>query len=178
MIIYKITNLVNGKVYVGQTIMSIEDRWRVHRSKSSDCPLIHRAIQKYGKENFTVEQIDVACDRDELDQKEIYWIHYYDCLAPKGYNLQTGGSHCLFSEETRRKMSERAKGKIVSEETKRKISKTLKGRVSPMKGRSCSDETKRKISEAIRGEKHPWFGRHHTEETKRKISETKRGKLK
>ena len=176
MIIYKITNRVNGKVYIGQTVTSLQRRWRAHCCESSECTYIHHAIQKYGKGSFTMEQIDSAISRDELDQKEIYWIKHYDCLAPKGYNLQTGGSHCTYSEESRRKMSDSARGKVVSNETKRKISESLKGRISPKKGKAISDETKRKISESIRGEKHPWFGRHHTEESKRKISLSKMGK--
>lgn len=123
MIIYKITNRLNGKVYIGQTTMSLTKRWRDHCSPSnSRCRLLHRAIQKYGKENFSVEQIDVACDRDELDKKEIYWIQYYDSTNnDKGYNLQSGGTHHEISDETRLKMSISQKGKTLSEETRLKV---------------------------------------------------------
>lgn len=135
MIIYKITNRINGKVYIGQTIGSIVRRWREHCSKGSCCPFISRAIQKYGKENFTIEQIDVASDRQELDKKEVYWIAYYDSLVPNGYNLTSGG-------ET---------NKNISEDVKRKISEAHRGEKNPMFGKRISEEHRRKISEANKG---------------------------
>lgn len=110
-------------------------RWKEHRHDKRSCFGLHRAIVKYGKENFTVEQIDVACDREELDKKEIYWIKYYDCLSPKGYNLHTGGIHHEVSDETRERIRNSQKGekhwlygKHQSNEVKRKISEAKKGK--------------------------------------------------
>lgn len=146
MIIYKITNRVNGKVYIGQTTMSLTKRWRYHCTPSSSyCRLLHRAIQKYGRENFTVEQIDVACDRDELDWKETYWISFYDSMnRDKGYNLLSGGRHHEISEETRLKMSVSQKGKTLSDDHRRKIGQSQVGRVQ-------SKETRLKIRNARLG---------------------------
>ena len=72
MIIYKITNKENGKMYIGQTINSIEDRWHRHCNDAMNNILdthFARAIRKYGKENFTIEEIDTASSQDELNKK-------------------------------------------------------------------------------------------------------------
>lgn len=161
MIIYKITNRVNGKVYIGQTIRSLEHRWKQHCSKSSGCIYIHRAIQKYGKENFTVEQIDVASDREELNKKEQYWIQHYDCIAPKGYNMTTGGDNFERCDDSREKIRKRQTGetnsfygKTHSDEVKKRFSEQRKGENNAMYG------------SARFGEKNPMYGKHHSEETK------------
>ena len=88
--IYKITNLVNGKVYIGQTKGSIEKRWKEHCRKNSFCSKLRRAIQKYGKNNFSIEQIDHAHNQEELDSKEIFWIKKYNSTEI-GYNIAKGG---------------------------------------------------------------------------------------
>lgn len=117
MVIYKITNLVNNKIYIGQTI-NYDERVRHHKqiafrenSKERDKPL-YRAIRKYGVDNFKFEIIDEASNIDELNAKEIHWIAYYDCCVDgnKGYNLDKGGKNGLKSEETKRKISEAQKG--------------------------------------------------------------------
>lgn len=91
--IYKITNQINGKVYIGQSV-NIKERWRRHRTavnENTNLPL-YRAIQKYGLENFTFEVIE-ECLKKELDEKEIYWIKYYNSINPeRGYNLSLGGN--------------------------------------------------------------------------------------
>ena len=84
--------MVNGKQYVGQTTRTLEQRWKEHCRKSSQCTYLHYAIKKYGKENFKVEQIDIALDKEELDYKEQQHIKCYNTLAPNGYNLNTGGA--------------------------------------------------------------------------------------
>lgn len=88
--IYKITNLINNKVYIGQSI-DIEKRLKKHKY-SYDNFHIHRAIQKYGKDNFSYEIIE-ECSQDALDEKEKYWITYYNSLEPNGYNMVPGGSN-------------------------------------------------------------------------------------
>lgn len=91
--IYKITNQVNGKVYIGQSI-NIKHRWIQHKSDAlnnrSDAP-IHRAIRKYGIQNFSFEIIE-ECEQERMNEKEIYWIKYYDSTnKKKGYNIKLGG---------------------------------------------------------------------------------------
>lgn len=83
--IYKIENLVNGKVYIGQSI-HIEKRWMEHCQISSNS-LISQAIQKYGKHNFSFQIIEETTDTTALNQLEANYIQYYNSLAPNGYNI-------------------------------------------------------------------------------------------
>lgn len=85
--IYKIENNINHKIYIGQSV-NIERRWRDHRSAQDELP-IHRAFYKYGIENFTFEIIE-ECSKEELDEKECYYIHYFNSYN-NGYNLTVGG---------------------------------------------------------------------------------------
>lgn len=89
--IYKITNLVNGKVYVGQST-NIPTRWRRHRAEvnnpNNDYPL-YRAMRKYGLENFSFEIIE-ECSKELLDSRERYWIKTLDSYY-NGYNQTSGG---------------------------------------------------------------------------------------
>ena len=125
--IYKITNKLNGKVYIGQS-RDIDARWRQHIN-AKDNFAIHNAIKKYGKENFKFEVL-LECPTDMLDVWERDMIALYNCMSPYGYNLTEGGE-----------------GQHLSEEHKRKISNTLKG----VKRKPCSEEHKRKLSESIKG---------------------------
>lgn len=92
--IYKIVNDLNNKVYIGQTIQSLQKRFNGHccKSKSDRSVNMHikRAILKYGKEHFNIELIE-ECDISLLDSREIYWISYYNSNV-EGYNLTEGGN--------------------------------------------------------------------------------------
>lgn len=136
-IIYKITNTVNGKVYIGQTTMSLRQRWRLHYSKSSTCKYIHEAINEYGSENFTIEEIDQGNSREELNEKEKYWIKEYNSLLPNGYNCDKGGYLITYTEESRKKMSAHRPD--------------YRGHKNPRYGVKASEETRRLISEALKG---------------------------
>ena len=86
--IYKITNTVNNKVYIGQSIRPIEQRFKRHINDAINNKLdthFARAIRKYGADNFVIEQIDSASSQDELNQKEQYWIRFYNSTVD-GYN--------------------------------------------------------------------------------------------
>lgn len=82
--IYKIENLLNNKVYIGQSI-HIETRWKQHCQNSSSS-LIGKAIKKYGKNNFSF-QILKECEEKDLDSFEEKYINQYQSLAPNGYNI-------------------------------------------------------------------------------------------
>lgn len=86
--IYKITNKINGKIYIGQS-KNVERRWREHLRSKDNTP-IHCALRKYGPENFNFE-ILAECDKDELNRLEQFYIQEYDCMSPRGYNLTPGG---------------------------------------------------------------------------------------
>lgn len=148
-IIYKITNNLNGKIYVGMSKTNDDRRWREHLSDSK-YP-IDKAIKKYGKENFTYEVIDTATDCYSLAQKERKWIAE---LQPE-YNIREGG-YLLYrthrSEESRAKMREAAKHRPpISEETRKKMSMAQKARTN----RSISQTTRENIGKARKGLK--WF---------------------
>lgn len=93
--IYKITNLVNGKIYIGQTAKTLDERFKEHLyeafSMNTMRPL-YKAMRKYGSDNFTVELVEEVL-LSELNAKECYYIKLYDCLAIKGngYNITYGG---------------------------------------------------------------------------------------
>lgn len=111
MIIYKITNRINGKCYIGQTVGTLDARWKRHCKDNSKCTAIHNAIVKYGKDNFTVEEIDNAVSQDELNEKEAYWITKLNTLSPNGYNLQNGGLREQLSKESCERISDTIKEK-------------------------------------------------------------------
>ena len=151
--VYKITNLVNGKVYIGAS-KRIEDRWRDHK-KRINSP-IHSDLETYGLDNFKFEVL-LECPETMLAQWERDMICLYDSDDPeKGYNSPKDRPYSL-------KLSEALKGIPCSQEHKRKISEANRGRHNITR----SEETKRKISEARKGIPR-------SEETKRKISEARR----
>ena len=90
--IYKITNQITGESYIGQSI-DLAQRWKQHikNSKKSNKPL-HQDIEKYGKENFLFEILE-ECPKEDLNQREIYWIAFYDTFQGFGYNQNSGGSN-------------------------------------------------------------------------------------
>lgn len=136
-IIYKITNTQNGMVYIGQTTHTLRKRWRLHCSPSSTCSLIHKAITEYGKESFTIEQIDNADSREELNRKEIAWIKKENSITPNGYNIDKGGYSIEYSEDSKKKMSENHAD--------------VKGENNPMYGKHHSEETRKLIAERLAG---------------------------
>lgn len=87
--IYKITNIINNKFYIGKSV-NINNRWRQHKLAKDSSPL-HQAMLKYGKDNFIIEIIEV-CQPEELNEKEIYWIKQYNAyFDDKSYNATLGG---------------------------------------------------------------------------------------
>lgn len=91
--IYKITNKINGKIYVGQTIKNYEERFRQHRLNYNkeyfSQIVLYKAFKKYGIENFSFEMIEEV-EREKLDEREKYWIEYYNSYF-NGYNSTLGG---------------------------------------------------------------------------------------
>lgn len=129
MIIYKITNKINSKSYIGQTILDLKIRWNKHCSKSG-CKAIGNAIKKYGKENFIIEIVDTATSLDELNKKEELYIKSFKTMAPDGYNLRTGGLNSSPTIETREKIKKSLTGKKRPKELKEKLSISRKGNKS------------------------------------------------
>ena len=104
MLIYKIINLINNKIYIGKksNIQNFNQYW-------GSGILIKKSIKKYGKDNFKKEIIEYCNTEKELNEKEIYWIKELNSIIPNGYNIAIGGDGRRFgtkcSEETKSKIS-------------------------------------------------------------------------
>ena len=159
MYIYIITNKLNGKQYVGQQShrKCRPDEWvakaggRVYdhfRKHTKNNKALHRAINKYGKDNFTYEILDYqGASMDALNAIEKWKIAQLGTLSPNGYNLKSGGSYGGSpNEETRRKISESLKGYKHSDEAKENMRKS-------QLGRKHTPESKVKMSQAQMGNK-------------------------
>lgn len=174
--IYMIKNIITNQMYIGQSI-NIERRWREHCNlKDIKYSYLERAIKKYGDKNFTLSIIEKIDNISILNEREQYWIKYYNTYEDKNhYNLTPGGDFNpmllpevvnklkgrILSDETKKKISEAHKGKTLSSEHRKKISKGNKNKI-------ISQETRNKISQSKKGY-------HHTNKTKEKISKTKTG---
>ena len=176
--LYKITNLVNGKVYIGQTWGSIETRFLNHKRRDvakGGCVKLGNAFKKYGDGSFFVEAVGSVGSQELADYLERAMIVEHGSIQ-NGYNLRGGGSHGRHSEET-----------------KALLSNLRVGRPSPMKGRkrsaeSCakmslshmglkaSDDARAKMSRAKKGRPPPNKGQPRLEATKAKIALAQTGK--
>jgi group I intron endonuclease len=179
-IIYKATSKTSGKSYIGQT-MYFERRKQEHKRESNSCwrrpyfDAFHCAIRKYGWDDFEWDVIEENIDVNLLDELESKYIQIYNTFN-NGYNMTLGG-HVpnrgrVFSYTWRRKLSLSHKGFRHTNESKKKISEKIKGR-------KLSTEHIQKIAERgkkLVGKNNPMYGRHHTEETKRKMSNIHKGK--
>lgn len=150
MFIYLITNQINGKKYVGQTVQTVAKRWKRHCWESTmkrKVMAITGAIAVHGAKNFTIEQLEECQTIDQLNAAEEFWISKLATLSPTGYNLTPGGKsrgHLL--PETRLKISLANKGRKTSDETRSRLSESHKGWVP-------SEETKEKWRKAFTGKK-------------------------
>jgi group I intron endonuclease len=158
-IIYKATNTKNGKVYIGQTIQSLNQRKIDHQRKAElygSTSYFHAAIRKYGFSAFSWEIIDRAESDTELNQKEKLWISELNSnQKTHGYNLTTGGDSAKLNDESRKKLSEAITGsknpnfgKVKSIETRLKMSLSQKGKKQPR-------EAVEKMRRSLTGKKHP-----------------------
>jgi len=176
MIIYKTTNLINQKFYVGKDVHNNPNYYGSGKR-------LKLAIQKYGIENFKKEILDICETLEHLNDREKFWIRELNAVN-EGYNISLGGdggdtiSNNPRKFEIGKKISESNKGKfvgkIISKETKEKISKSLKGKFvgdkNPNYGKKHSDETKDKIRKRA-------IGRIVSDETRKKISIKNKGKV-
>jgi group I intron endonuclease len=187
-IIYKVTNEVNGKIYIGQTIQKLSGRRSHHLSaarngvKTAFC----NALRKYGSSVFKWSIIERCYSADELNEMEFHYIKQYKILGFILYNMAEGGdSHSGFShteaaktkmrlahhdrkpisESTRRKMSKAHKGFRHTEEAKLNMSLAHNNR----KYKPLSEKHKLNLSKAFSGKKNPFYGKSHSKDTKEKM---------
>lgn len=160
--IYKITNSVNNKVYIGKSVDILNKRWPSHKNSLNNGTHtnvhLQNAWNKYGSENFDFSII-FECPEDELDKYEIYYIAVYKSYLPeRGYNKTYGGDGGVPTDETRLKMSLAHIGIMGTPESKSKQSLKLSGENNPMYGR--------------RGELNPVYGKNKSDETIQKIKDS------
>ena len=157
--VYKHTNKLNGKTYIGITCKKPERRWGPNGNRYFRCKHFFSAIQKYGWSNFSHEVLYSNLSKDDAEKKEIELIAKYKQLH-MSYNISDGGKANKGwkpSQETKDKMSKTHLGKKLSDEHKRKISESGKGRI-------VSYSTKQKISCSK-------IGHEVSQETRNKIGE-------
>jgi group I intron endonuclease len=166
MLIYLVTNIVNGKKYIGQTVKSLKVRKRNHLSVAKFYKYnsyFHRALIKYGEETFDWKVLHDGIENiDDLNKLEAYYIGYYDTYGKGGYNLTLGGNGQV--------------GRKVSAETKHKLSLANIGQNNPNYGKKPSAETRKKMSIANSGKNHPNYGKKLPAETRQKIAEATKGR--
>ena len=185
--IYKITNIINNKIYIGQSTniycRLVKHIWSLDNGKSCNQHL-QNAWNKYGKQNFKFEII-MECQKNELNKEEIIFIAKYNSIDKNnGYNIKIGGEYnTSFSTETKKSISERQMGdknhrygKKTSEETLKKLSKSLSGENNPNYGKHWSQEIKNKISNSLLGDKNPNYGKKRSKETIEKMRLAMKGR--
>jgi group I intron endonuclease len=163
MYIYKITNKINNKIYIGQTIGTLVNRFRFHVNSANNNArsAIHRAIIKYGKENFIIEELARASSRKELNELEIKFIQEFNSLSPIGYNLKRGGHIQEWHPEMRAKASVSAKARIQADNGAQLKKfhaagqKALQGKDPWNKGKKATEEARRNQSLAHLGKPAP-----------------------
>ncbi len=165
MIVYSVTNLINGKKYIGYTTKTLEERKKNHLRKSKNINqkhyfyLFQEALRKYKNEDFKWEILYNCSSKEECQEKEKYFINELNTISPNGYNLTEGGNGGIQSEETKTKISNSLKKyfkenghNYISKETRSEAAKKSwdtkkkKGYCSP-KGFSRSEDSKNKMSE-------------------------------
>ena len=149
----------SGKIYIGQTIRPIKKRLENHQQKSSKCPAICGAIQKYGWENFEKDWYE--CPDNELNKHEKWMVKLMGTLSPGGYNLKEGGAGGKLSDETKQRIGDGNRGKIKSEEHKQRNREAMSGENNHMYGKT--------------GEKSACYGRKHSKESIQKMVEATLG---
>lgn len=151
--IYKITS-PSGRVYIGQSV-NINKRFYTYRKlECKRQPKLYNSLKKYGYDSHLFEVIE-ECDINNLNIRERYWQEFYNVISERGLNLQLVdcvGKKQMHSDETKKKISEKSKGRVFSKETRLKMSISAKNKI-------ITEETRLKISIANSGKGNYWYGR-------------------
>lgn len=194
--IYILQNKINQKVYIGQS-KDIKQRWRTHKSavkNNRPTQIVHRAMIKYGIENFEFEVIASCFDQAAANETEEQIISYHESMSSdKGYNLSLGGSVAPKTKEWKQKVSQKLMGHGVSEDARLKMSKSHTGKMISSEtkiklsvansGKIRTQEHANALSDSLKGNqnclgKQNALGYKHSEDAKKRISETSKGRNK
>lgn len=147
-IIYKVTNTVNGKVYVGQTTQTMKERWGQHvrETKIGSQYIFHRAIRKYGAEAFHVEVLCECVSLEEMNRKERKYAWLHNAMSPHGYTLKAGNGKGAASQELRESISRGLKGRSSYE-------RAVSASVAKRTGVPLTETHKAKISAGNKGQR-------------------------
>ena len=168
--VYSLTHIATGRVYVGQSI-DIDRRWREHAKGQTGCGILTHAIAKHGWTEFKADVLEL-CSHDELNAMEQKWVASLGAMHPAGFNLTTGGGQFKFTEEVKRRISERTKVFMTPEwiaarsEKQRGIPKSPEWRAKMSARQSQPDNIARITAMA----------RNQSPEAREKIAASKRGK--
>jgi group I intron endonuclease len=156
-IIYIVRNKINNKVYVGKTSQKLRRRWSHHISHAPGDPYyFHRAICKYGSENFEISEIDCAEELTTANQLEQQYIQEFKSYNPEfGYNSTFGGDGVPCTPEAKEKHRQSMIGKPKSIESRQKQSISVTGVNNPRYGCPVSEETRLKRSLKLAGRPRP-----------------------
>lgn len=151
--IYVLTHRESGRRYVGQSL-DIRKRWRQHARADGRCAALARAIKKHGWEAFDAEML-CLCAPAHLNALEEYWISFFGCVAPAGFNLTTGGGQGKLSELTIEKLRDRQRNRsavhVQNKLAAARRSSTRAKLSAAAKGRRVSPEAREKLRVALRG---------------------------
>lgn len=160
-VIYKITNFINGKLYIGQTTLKPTERWKIHQRSAKYSyykTYLYFAMRKHGIEHFGFEIIEELGDADQvkINEREIYWINHYNTrCSDRGYNLKEGGSFGKHSQSSIEKIRKSSTGRKRTKAAQMKINLYWKD----VKGRGLHTS---------------WYGCKHTEASKMKMSDARK----
>jgi len=159
--IYLITNLVNDKIYVGQTNQFLERRWTLHKCRARRnegyTAHLYNAMRKYGIDSFVIKEVMTCETSEQANYLESIWIILLDSMNPKvGYNMTSGGDRREPTPEAIEKARQKKLGTKRTEEAKRKTSESLRiawaeGRHTGVRGKKLSPETCEKMSKRMTG---------------------------
>ena len=158
--IYETTNLINGKKYIGKKTSNVF----LENNYLGSGIILHKAIEKYGKENFSVRLIEeISTNQEDLCKREIYWIDYYNAIeSDRYYNIGAGGIGWNNSVNLRKDIDNSWLGRHHTDESKKKMSNSHKGKLWTEAQRKVLTPTRQGVNNSM-------YGKHHTEETKNKI---------
>lgn len=155
--VYKISNRINNKVYIGITSIGIKERWYAHISCSRHTDNYNNPMYKdmieFGVENFFIELLESNISKDDRDEREMFYIQKFNSKYPNGYNMTDGGfnnSGVIWSSERGRKISLSQKGKLKSSEHRKHLSESRLGK--------------------FKGKENAFYGKHHTSESRKLVS--------